>query len=230
MKIPSLEEMMKAGMHFGHRTNRWHPKMEPFIFSRKNGIYIINLEKTQEQLKIALEFMSKLVKDNKSILFVGTKKQVKDPLREMAQELKAPYIVGKWIGGLLTNFTVVKKLIKKYVDLLNDRDTGRLNKYTKKEQLGFNRDIKRLEERVGGLVELAKLPDAIFIWDLKEERTAVAEAHNKNIPIIAICDTNVNPELAQYPIPANDDASKTVELILSTILETLKNAKNISLK
>ena len=229
MQIPKLEEMMKAGMHFGHRTNRWHPKMEPFIFTKKNGIYIINLEKTQEQLKLALEFMVKLRKEDKTILFVGTKKQLREPLKKMAEELKAPYIVGKWIGGLLTNFAVVKKSIKKYEDLLSDRDTGRLNKYTKKEQLGFSRDIQRLEERVGGLVGLTKLPDAIFIWDLKEESTAVEEAHNKNIPVIAVCDTNVNPELAQYPIPANDDATKTVELILQSILETLKNAKNIKL-
>lgn len=229
MIIPKLEEMMKAGMHFGHRTNRWHPKMEPFIFTKKNGIYIINLEKTQEQLRKALEFMIKLKQEDKSILFVGTKKQVKDLMKNMAEEIKEPYITGKWLGGFLTNFPVIKKSIKKYQDLLNDRESGKLNKYTKKEKLDFDREIKRLEDRVGGLVKLTKLPDAIFIWDLKEEKTAVAEARSKNIPIIAVCDTNVNPDLATFAIPANDDATKTVDLILNTIKENLINAKNIKL-
>lgn len=229
MKIPQLEEMMKAGMHFGHRTNRWHPKMRPFIFTQKNGIYIIDLEKAQEQLKKALSYMVKLKQEGKTILFVGTKKQVKGPIKEMAKAVSCPYINGKWIGGLLTNFSVVKKSIKKYQDLLSDRESGKLNKYTKKEQLDFDRDIQRLEERVGGLTGLTKLPDAIFIWDIKEEKTAVAEAQEKNIPIIAICDTNVNPELADYPIPANDDATKTVDLITQTIQENLINAKNIKL-
>jgi small subunit ribosomal protein S2 len=226
MNIPKLEEMLKAGMHFGHRTNRWHPKMEPFIFTKKNGIYIINIEKTQEQLKKALEFMMKLRKEDKKILFVGTKKQVKTPMKEMCEEIKEPYIVGKWLGGLLTNFTVIKKSIKKYQDLLSDKESGRLGKYTKKEQLDFDRDIKRLEDRVGGLVTLNRLPDAIFIWDLKEEDTAVKEAISKNIPIIGVCDTNVNPELAKFPIPANDDATKTIELLLNSIKDTLLSAES----
>ena len=175
MNIPKLEEMLKAGMHFGHRTNRWHPKMEPFIFTKKNGIYIINIEKTQEQLKNALEYMIKLKQEDKIILFVGTKKQVKSKMKEMAEAVKSPYIVGKWLGGLLTNFFVIKKSIKKYQDLLADKESGRLSKYTKKEQLDFDRETKRLEERVGGLTALTRLPDAIFIWDLKEEKTAVEE-------------------------------------------------------
>lgn len=221
---------MKAGVHFGHRTNRWHPKMRPFIFAKKNGIYIIDLEKTQTQLAAALTYMSKLVKEDRSILLVGTKKQVRLLLKKTAEEIKQPYISGKWLGGLLTNFSVVKKSIKKYQDLLNDRASGKLNKYTKKEKLDFDREIKRLEERVGGLVGLTKLPDAIFIWDLKEEKTAVTEAQNRNIPIIAICDTNVDPSVCAYPIPANDDATKTVELILSVIKENLIQAKSINLK
>ncbi len=229
MNIPKLEDMMKAGMHFGHRTNRWHPKMKPFIFTQKNGVYIINLEKTQEQLKSALEYMIKLKQEDKAILFVGTKKQVKESMKNMAEAISSPYITGKWIGGLLTNFAVIKKSIKKYQDLLADKESGRLSKYTKKEQLDFDREIKRLEERVGGLVGLTKLPEAIFIWDLKEEKTAVAEAIEKHIPIIAVCDTNVNPDLAVYPIPANDDATKTVELLIQTIQENLIDAKNIKL-
>ena len=217
--------MFKAGAHFGHRTNRWHPKMKPFIFSSKKGIYLIDLTKTQEMLEKALEYMEKLVKEEKTILFVGTKNQVKKPLKAMAEATAMPYVVGKWLGGYLTNFAVVRRSIKKYQDLLSQRDLGKLDKYTKKEQLNIDREIKRLEARVGGLANLTKLPDALFIWDLKKEETAVAEARNKNIPIIGVCDTNVNPELLNYPIPANDDASKTVKVILDAIQKTIIEAR-----
>ncbi len=215
--IPKIEDMLKAGMHFGHRTNRWHPKMKQFIFSSKNGIYIIDLRKTQEKMQEALEFIAKLVGEGKNILFVGTKSQVAAPLKKMATETGQSYVVGKWLGGYLTNFAIVKKSVKKYLDLIEKREGGKLEKYTKKERLNFDREIKKLEERVSGLVSLNKLPDAIFVWDLKEEETAVREAIQKHIPIIAVCDTNVNPELANYPIPANDDSTKTIKLILDAI-------------
>ncbi|MEI6529106.1 MAG: 30S ribosomal protein S2 [Candidatus Falkowbacteria bacterium] len=225
VKVPKLEDMLKAGMHFGHRTNRWHPKMKQFIFTSKNGIYIIDLKKTQEQFQIALEFMAKLVSEGKSILFVGTKNQVSEPLKKMASEIGQPYIVGKWLGGYLTNFIVVKKSVKKYLDLIEKRETGKLEKYTKKERLNFDRDIKKLEMRVGGLTSLNKMPDALFVWDIKEEETAIKEAQQKNIPIIAICDTNVNPEEVSYPIPANDDSTKTIKIVLDAIKESLLDAK-----
>jgi len=229
INVPKIEEMLKAGMHFGHRTNRWHPKMKPFIFTSKNGVYIINLKKAQEKLSEALEFIAKTVSEGKSILFIGTKSQVALPLKKMAQETNQAYVVGKWLGGYLTNFSMVKRSVKKYLDLIEKRDGGKLDKYTKKERLNFNREIKKLEERVGGVSALAKLPDALFVWDIKEEETAVKEAIQKNIPIIAICDTNVNPELANYPIPANDDSTKTIELIIAAvrgaILEGQKNLK-----
>lgn len=229
-KLPSLEEMLKAGMHFGHRTHRWHPKMKPYIFAAKNGIYVIDLEKSREKLSEALDFMSKLIKGGKTILFVGTKSQIKEPMRKMAEITGQPYIVGKWLGGYLTNFTVVKKSVKKYQELVENRDAGKLDKYTKKERLDFDREIKRLHERVGGLTNLNKMPDAVFVWDIKEESTAVAEATKKNIPIIGVCDTNVNPELVTYPIPANDDATKTVKLLIgiiqSIIIDAKKDLKN----
>jgi small subunit ribosomal protein S2 len=224
-KTPSVEEMLKAGMHFGHRTNRWHPKMKQFIFTSKNGVYIINLRKTQEKFEEALDFMVKLVSEGKSILFVGTKNQVSEPLQKMATEIGQPYIVGKWLGGYLTNFTVVKKSVKKYLDLLEKKDSGKLEKYTKKERLEFDREIGKLKVRVGGLTSLNKLPDALFVWDIKEEETAIKEAQQKNIPIIAICDTNVNPEEVNYPIPANDDATKTITLVLKTIKDVLLGVK-----
>ena len=230
INVPKIEDMLQAGMHFGHRTNRWHPKMKPFIFTSKNGVYIIDLRKTQEKLREALEFMAKLVSEGKSILFVGTKSQVASTMKKVAEETGQPYIVGKWLGGYLTNFAVVKKSVKKYLDLIERRDTGKLDKYTKKERLNFDREIKKLEMRVGGLASLTKLPDALFIWDIKEEETAVREAQQKNIPMIAVCDTNVNPEEVNYPIPANDDSTKTIHLILETVKEALlegkKNIKN----
>ncbi len=224
-KLPSLEEMLKAGAHFGHRTNRWHPKMKQFIFTSKNGVYIIDLKKTQEQLEIALDFMTKLVSEGKNILFVGTKNQVSEPLKKMAIAVGEPYIVGKWLGGYLTNFAVVKKSVKKYLDLIEKRETGKLEKYTKKERLDFDREIKKLEMRVGGLTSLNKMPDALFVWDTKEEETAVKEAQQKNIPIIAVCDTNVNPDEVTYAIPANDDSTKTIKIILDAISSAISEAK-----
>ncbi|MFA5155164.1 MAG: 30S ribosomal protein S2 [Patescibacteria group bacterium] len=230
IKVPKVEDMLKAGMHFGHRTNRWHPKMKQFIFTAKNGVYIIDLRKSQEKLQEALEFMAKLVGEGKNILFVGTKSQVAPHLKKMAVETGQAYVVGKWLGGYLTNFAVVKKSVKKYLDLIEKRETGKLEKYTKKERLDFDREIKKLEERVGGVSALTKLPDALFVWDIREEETAVREARQKHIPIIAICDTNVNPEEANYPIPANDDSTKTIALLLesikSAILEGKQNLKN----
>jgi len=225
VKLPKIEDMLKAGMHFGHRTNRWHPKMKQFIFTAKNGIYILDLKKSQEKLQEAIEFIVKLIAEGKTILFVGTKSQVSEPLKKMTEAVGQPYVVGKWLGGFLTNFVVVKKSIKKYLDLIEKRDGGKLEKYTKKERLNFTREITKLEARVGGLSALTKLPDALFVWDTKEEETAVKEARQKNIPIIAICDTNVNPEEVNYPIPANDDSTKTIALILETVKQAILEAK-----
>ncbi len=224
-KLPQLNEMLEAGMHFGHRTNRWHPKMAPFIFTKKNGIYIIDLSTSLVKLDEAITFMISLLKENKNILFVGTKDQVKNQLKETAIALDQPYVVGKWLGGYITNFAVVKKSVKKYQDLIEKRESGKLDKYTKKERLKFEREISKLSERVGGLTKLIKLPDALFVWDIKEEITAVTEARAKHIPVIAICDTNVNPDLINYPIPANDDSTKTIKLILEVIKQNLKKAK-----
>jgi len=233
MKIPSIEEMLKCGLHFGHQTSKWHPKMEPFIFSSRKGIYIINLQKTQKMLEVALNFIKKLASESKVILFVGTKNQVKKPMMKMAEETGMPYVVDKWLGGCLTNFLIIKKLIRKYQDLLNKKQAGELDKYTKKERLDFDREIGKLNIKVGGLVSLTKLPDVLFVWDVKKEKTAVAEAKRKNIPIIAICDTNVNPENINYIIPSNDDATKAVKLILNLTKEAIlegKESKKLEVK
>jgi len=224
-KIPSIEQMLKAGMHFGHRTSKWHPKMKPYIFTSRNGVHIIDLVKSKQMLDVTIDFIEQFSAENKTILFVGTKAQVKDKIKNMAIEIKMPYVTEKWLGGSLTNFTVIKKMITKYNTLISDKESGKLSKYTKKEQLDFDREIIRLENKVGGLKDLKKVPDAIFIWDIKNEKTAVTEAKKKNIPIIAICDTNVNPDGIKYIIPSNDDATKTVKLLLNYIKEAVIRGK-----
>ncbi|MDD4332787.1 MAG: 30S ribosomal protein S2 [Patescibacteria group bacterium] len=224
-KIPTLEEMLKAGMHFGHRTSRWHPKMKPYIYGERNGVHIIDLAKTQKLLAEALEFITKMISEGKVVLFVGTKPQVKETMKKMAEETGMPFIVGKWLGGCLTNFNIIKKSIRRYLDLTKRKEIGELKKYTKKEQLDFDREIAKLELRVGGLVNLLKIPDVVFVWDIKHEATAVAEAKKKNIPVVAVCDTNVNPDNVNYIIPTNDDATKTIKLIINTLKEAVEEGK-----
>ena len=216
MKIPKVEEMLKAGLHFGHRASRWHPKMKPFIFTQKRGIHVINILKTQEMLKLALDYIGKLAKEDKKILFVGTRDSIKDYTKQIAQDINMPYVCEKWLGGTLTNFNVIKKLIKKYKDLLDQKQAGKLSKYTKKEQLDFDREIEKLDTKVGGLVSLTNVPDAIFVWDIKKEKTAIREAKRKKLPIIAV----------NYVIPANDDATKGLKLILDLVKEAVVEAKN----
>jgi small subunit ribosomal protein S2 len=224
-KLPTLEKMLEAGMHFGHSASKWHPKMKPYIFTERKGVYIIDLAKSQKMLGTALEFMENLTRESKTILFVGTKNQVKKDIKETAEAVGMPYISEKWSGGVLTNFAIFRKMINKYKGLVEEKALGKLDRYTKKERSVFDKEIKRLELKVGGLTNLVKLPDAMFIWDIKKEKTAVAEAIVKNIPIVAICDTNANPQLVNYVIPGNDDASKTVKLVMDCIKENLLEAK-----
>ena len=225
MEIPSIEQMLKAGMHFGHRTSKWHPGMEPFIFTSRKGVHIIDLTKTQKKLEEALNYLKKIASENKQILLIGTKVQVKKPLKNVAEEVGMPYVAERWLGGFLTNFDVIRGLIKKYKDLTEKKQAGKLEKYTKKEQLNFDREITKLETSVGGLKNLTKVPDVIFIWDIKKEKTALTEAKKKNIPVVAVCDTNVNPKNVNYIIPANDDATKTIKLILNLVKEAIAEGK-----
>ena len=199
--------------------------MRPFIFTSRNGIHIINLESTRDKLTSAYEFAAATAKAGGKILFVGTKPQVKKTLKKMCQDVSVPYVAEKWLGGCLTNFSVIKNLVKKYKDLSEQKRQGKLGRYTKKERLEFDREIFKLEMKVGGLANMIKIPDIIFIWDIKTEKTALAEAKKLNIPIIAICDSNVNPDGIDYIIPANDDATKTVKLVLNAIKEAINEGK-----
>lgn len=220
--IPELLDLLKAGVHFGHKTSRWHPKMKPFIFGERGGVHIVNLEQTQEKLKEALDFIKNLGKEGKVLLFVGTKKQAAAIISKCATECGMPYVEHRWLGGTITNWTEIFKLIKKYVDLKGQQEKGGLQKYTKKEQSEFAKDIARMSQLVGGISTLTKIPDAIFIIDIKREETVVREANQKGVPVIALCDTNVNAELVQYPIPGNDDALKSIELITQLVAQAYK--------
>ncbi|MCK5416475.1 30S ribosomal protein S2 [Candidatus Parcubacteria bacterium] len=224
-RIPTIEQMLKAGMHFGHKTSKWYPKMDPYIFGARNGIHIIDLVKSRKMLAEAMQFIEKLISEDKVILFVGTKMQAKHTIQGIAKEIKMPYITEKWMGGCLTNFLIIKKMITKYKNLIDNKRLGKFNKYTKKEKLDIDRTINKLELKVGGLVGMPKLPDALFVWDIKKETTAVTEAKIKGIPIIAVCDTNVNPINIDYVIPSNDDATKTVKLVLNLLKDTIQETQ-----
>lgn len=217
--IPELLELLKAGVHFGHKTSRWHPKMGAFIFGERSGVHLIDLEKTRVALEAALAFVQSLGKEGKTILCVGTKKQASAIIKKYAVQAALPYVEGRWLGGTLTNWAEIYRLIKKYLDIKGKHERGELQKYTKKEQLEFQKNIERMRQLVEGISTLTKLPDALFIVDLKHEDTALREANQKKIPIVALCDTNVNPELVQYPIPGNDDALKSIELVVRLVAE-----------
>lgn len=221
----SILELLKNGVHFGHSKSRLHPKMAPYVFVIRNSISIIDLEKTKEKLTEANNFLTEVAKKGGTILFISTKRQAKDIIREYAEKAKMPYITEHWIGGLLTNFPIVSRLITKYKNLRNSQEKRELDKYTKKERLKFKKEIDKLKNLVGGLEGLESLPQALFIIDSKQEKTAIKEANKKKIPIVAIIDTNSNPSLIDYPIPANDDATKSIELITRLITESIIKGK-----
>lgn len=223
LEIPSSLEMMKAGVHFGHQQSKRHPKMAPYIFGVRNGVHIIDLEKTAANLQTALDFITRVAANGGKIVFIGTKYQAQEVVKKYAQECQMPFIVNRWLGGTLTNFSVVIKLVKKLKDLRARKDSGEWKeKYTKKEQQRLNKELTRLEEIVGGLENLDKLPAAVFILDLKKEKTAVREAKKKGVPIIGLGDTNINPTGVNYLIPANDDGVKSIELITCLVAEAVK--------
>lgn len=223
MKIPSIEELLEAGVHFGHRKERWNPKMKPFIFTIRESVHIINLEKTQQLLEKALEFISQTVKADQKILFVGTKKQAQ-PIIVKIKELGMPYIDNRWFGGTLTNFRTITKSIRKLEELEKEKDQGKWKDLIKKERGQLEKKLEKLQNSFGGIRNMKTLPAALFVIDLKKEKTAVKEANTLNIPIIAICDTNADPEKAVYPIPGNDDAIKSIQLIFNLVFNTIKES------
>jgi len=225
MKIPSILEMLQAGVHFGHQVSRWHPKMKPYIFTDRNGVHVIDLEQTQIKLKETLEAVKNLAAEGKVILFITTKPQAREIVKEAALSCDSPYLVDRWLGGMLTNFNEIKKMIKKYNDLKEKQASGELERYTKKEQSDFAKEIESMGLYLAGLAKLKKMPDALFIPALQREKTAVVEANKMNVTIIGVADTNANPDKADYFIPANDDAINSIKMMVNLIAEAVKEGK-----
>ena len=221
LPILNIEEMQIAGLHFGHRVSRLHPKMKPYVSGIKNNVHIIDLEKTGKELQKALAFITGLAKDGKTILFVGTKIQIKQFVKSNAELAGMPYVIERWLGGTFTNFETILKRVQYFKELESKKATGGLEKYTKKERSMFDKELEILRKKFEGIKQLTKLPEAVFILDVRKDITCAREAKRKGIKIVGVIDTNVDPGLADYPIPANDDAISSIKYILEKVSELL---------
>ena len=219
--IISMKQLLEAGVHFGHQTRRWNPKMQPFIFMDRNGIHIIDLQQTVSRLNDAYKFVEQLAANGETILFVGTKKQAQEAVAEEARRCGMYYVNQRWLGGMLTNFQTIQSRIRYLRDLEVRRDRGDFERLPKKEVQRLQDDMARLERILGGIKDMRRLPSALFIVDTRKERTAVLEARRLEIPIIALADTNCDPDEMDYPIPANDDAIRAVRLLCSKIADAV---------
>jgi small subunit ribosomal protein S2 len=222
-----IKELLVAGAHFGHRTSRWHPKMAPYIHSKRQEAHIIDLEKTVEALEAALPEVTKLVASGKKVLFVGTKRQIKEAVKEAAESVDMPYVSVRWIGGTLTNVETINKQVKKLKDLERKMASGELeNRYSKLEVQRHQEEMDLLNERYGGVKDMTEQPAAVIVMDTIQDKNAVKEANVLKIPVFAIVDTNSDPTVVTYPIPANDDSMKSVKLLLSYFVEAVKEGKS----
>lgn len=224
-KTPTLLDMLQAGVHFGHMKSKWHPKMAQFIFTTRNDIHIINLEETAKRLEVACLHMQELGARGGLVLFCGTKKQAVAVIESAAQRIGMPWVTKRWLGGTLTNFAILHKLVQQYMSLKTTLSSDQRNRYTKKEQLMLERKMEKLNMDVGGLVALTRKPDVIVMVDVKRERTAIREARKTNTPVIAMTDTNTNPDKVTYPIPANDDALRSIEMIVNLLADAYQEGK-----
>lgn len=216
-----LAQLLAAGAHFGHLSRRWDPKMKPFIFMERNGIHILDLKKTQELLDVACDAVISIVGEGKKILFVGTKKQAKEIVESESKRCGVYYVTERWLGGMLTNFATIRKSVKRLNNIEKMETDGTFDKITKKEVLHLTREKEKLQKVLGGVAEMARLPGAIYVVDVKKESIAVREANRLGVPVIAIVDTNCDPEEIAFPIPANDDAIKTIQLITKVIADAV---------
>ncbi len=221
----SLEDLLASGAHFGHLTRRWNPKMKPYIFMERNGIHIIDLKKTQALAEEALEAAEKLAAEGKRFLFVSTKKQLRQMVHEEAERSGQFYATDRWLGGMLTNFATIRKSLKRLQQIEKMEEEGSIDNFTKRERLDFSREKEKLTNILGGIVEMRGLPSAMLIIDIKKEHIAVEEARKLGIPIFALVDTNVDPDLVDYPIPANDDALKSVQLFVHAFADAINNGR-----
>ncbi len=230
MAVITMRQMLEAGVHFGHQTRRWNPKMKRFIFGERNGIYIIDLQQTLGRVEKAYAYVRDLVAGDGIILFVGTKKQAQDPVRSYAEKCGMPYVNERWLGGMLTNFDTISKRVAKMLEYERMRDSGEFEIMPKKEALLLTREMEKLQRNLGGLRGLHRKPDAIFVLDTKKEHIAVTEANKLGIPVVAVVDTNVDPELVQYPIPGNDDAIRANSLLARVIADAVEEGRFIAAK
>ena len=225
-KEVSMMEMLKVGVHFGHKKSKRHPKMTPYIYTIRNSISIIDLGKTVVKLNEALEFVKDVTSKGGVILFVSTKKQARETVKEAAEKCGMPYVTERWLGGTFTNFKKIAGSIKRLEKMVSEKESGELEKkYNKKERLEIDREIKRLERKFGGIKTIKKLPEAVFIVDVKEDMTALTEARSEKVPVIATVDTNVDPTLVNYPIPSNDDAIGAIKLMTNIVADAIIEAK-----
>ena len=228
MAVITMRQMLEAGAHFGHQTRRWNPKMKRFIFGERNGIYIIDLEQTLGRVETAYGFVRDLVAGGGTILFVGTKKQAQDPVKSYADKCGMPYVNERWLGGMLTNFETIGKRVNKMLEYERMQASGEFDAMIKKEALLLDRELTKLQRNLGGLRGMKKAPDAIFVLDTKKEHIAVTEANKLGIPVVAVVDTNVDPDVVQYPIPGNDDAIRANSLLIETIAAAVEEGRYIA--
>ena len=222
----NIQDLLDAGLHFGHQTKRWNPKMKRYIFGERNGIYIIDLNQTQDLLGKARQFAYDTISRGRKILFVGTKKQAQEPLKEAATRLKMPYVVNRWLGGTLTNLQTIRKSVAHMRDFMKLETDGTVNTMPKKEVSKMRRELEKLHYNLDGIVDMDNLPGAMFVVDVKREAIAVAEANRLKIPVIAVIDTNCDPDPIDYPIPGNDDAIRAVRIMVESISGTIQQAAN----
>jgi len=220
-KAASIQELLQSGAHFGHLTRRWNPKMKEFIFMQRNGIHIIDLKKTQNYLQEAIDEIQKLSRAGKTILFVGTKKQSTEIIRNEAVRAGMPYVTHRWLGGMLTNFATVRKSISRMEEIERMKTDGTFDELTKKERLMLSREQEKLENTLGGIANMNRLPGAIFVVDIQKEHLAVSEAIKLHIPIIAMVDTNSDPDVPDYIVPCNDDSARTIQLVTSQVADAI---------
>ena len=221
MAVVSMKQLLEAGVHFGHQTRRWNPKMAKYIFTERNGIYIIDLQKTVKKVDEAYNFLRSVAEEGKSVLFVGTKKQAQEAIKEEALKADMYYVNERWLGGMMTNFQTIQKRINRLKELEKMEEDGKFEVLTKKEVLSLRHEMEKLEKFLGGIKDMNRLPGALFVVDPRKERIAVAEARKLNIPIVAIIDTNCDPDEIDYPIPGNDDAIRAVKLLTGRMADAV---------
>lgn len=230
MAVVSMRQMLEAGVHFGHQTRRWNPKMKQFIFGERNGIHILNLDQTIERVEVAYGFVRDLVANGGTVLFVGTKKQAQDPIRNYAEKCGMHYVNERWLGGMLTNFETISKRVSKMQEYERMKASGDFDAMPKKEALLLTRELEKLQKNLSGIAHLSRRPDAIFVLDTMKEHIAVTEANKLKIPVVAVVDSNVDPDLVQYPIPGNDDAIRSNDLLTRVIAEAVIEGRFINQK